>query len=69
MMYSTRTTGLYPLSAVELFGNRLRWLDKRAYYAMMYGSDKPAQERIDEEGCGAVVCAVRLPGQLYGNQN
>jgi hypothetical protein len=68
MMYPAHHTGLYPLSATELFINRLRRLDKRAYFAMMYGSDRPTQERIDEEGCGAVVCAARLPGHLYGNQ-
>ena len=46
----------------------LHKIGKRELYAKLYGSIKPLQQRIDEEGCGAVFAAV-LPGQLYGNQN
>lgn len=38
----------------------LREIDKGVSFAIGYGLDEPLQERIDEEGCGAVFCAARL---------
>ena len=52
---------MIPLTAVELFDwPKLSRIAKRETYAAMYGSDRLLHERIDEEGCGAVICAARL---------
>lgn len=36
----------------------LHKIDKAVAYAVGYGSTKPLQLRIDEEGCGAVFAAI-----------
>jgi hypothetical protein len=41
----------------------LREVDRRAYYALLYGNEGPTAVRIDEEGCGSLVTAV-----LFGKQ-
>lgn len=34
-------------------------IDKSILYALCWSSTRPIQERIDEEGCGAVMAAAK----------
>lgn len=38
----------------------LRKFSKHIAYSVCYSGFKAVQERIDEEGCGAVMCAAKL---------
>lgn len=37
----------------------LKSLDKAMLYASIYSGAKPVQQRIDEEGCGAIFGALQ----------
>lgn len=43
-----------------ILSHKLHKIDKALLYDAFHYSSKVLQERIDEEGCGAVFCAARL---------